>query len=335
MLKNGYSLETSLSFIICRCAMAIGTLFFMLAVMPAAVYANEVNFRGSGTKEDPYLIEDATGLKQFRDLVNEGDSFDYTYFRQTNDIDLKSESNWIPIGEYGSDHYFYGFYDGTGHTISNLTIYPKDDVSGNVGLFGVLCGEVRNLGIESGTITGACVGAIASHGASCAAIINCYNKASVNGVRAGGIADNFQGQILFCMNLGQVTSSEGVAGGILSYTCKEVRYCYSTGDNPLVTDNFTGEIKKSSLLKTSDINRSFLKKMYQNIREYEDDSVDSGTMCRLVLKGSNLEYVRNSDINRTSAFFSLSSGVVLAAMLGAVIALDYFANGRKEHKSGR
>lgn len=320
---------------LCHCLLVAVILLLTLGVMPVSVHAEGIGFPGAGTEEDPYLIEGAAALLKFRDLVNDGNSFDYTYFRQTSDIDLASEENWTPIGVYGSENYFYGYYDGAGHTISNLTIYPEDDEDGSVGFFGILGGEVRNLGIESGSIRGACVGAIASHGLSYAAIINCYNKASVNGVRAGGIADNFQGCILFCINLGKVTSTEGAAAGILSYSCKEVRYCYSTGDNPLVTENFSGEIKKSSRISASDINRSFLKNMYQKIRDYGDDGAYSGTLCRLVLNRNNLEYARNSDIRQTSNLPSYLSGLAFAVMLGVVITLDYFANCRKDCKSGK
>lgn len=320
---------------LCHCVLVIGMLLLALGAIPVCVHAKGVSFPGSGTEEDPYLIEDAVALVKFRDLVNAGNSFDYTYFRQTSDIDLSSEGNWTPIGVYGSENYFYGYYDGAGHTISNLTIYPEDDEDGNVGFFGILGGEVRNLGIESGSIRGVCVGAIASHGLSYAAIINCYNKATVNGVRAGGIADNFQGRILFCINLGKVTSTDNAAAGILSYSCKEVRYCYSTGDNQLVTENFSGEIKKSSRISISDINRSFLKNMYQKIQDYEEDDAYSGTLCRLVLNGTNLEYARNSDIKQTSNLPSSLGGMVFVVMLGMVIVLDYFANCRKDRKGGK
>lgn len=147
------------------------------------------NFIGKGTKEEPYQICSVEDLVNFRDLVNSGEDFKGKYIEQIENIDLSSIKNWIPIGIYGNDSYFNGTYNGTGHKIFNLNISSNE----NVGLFGLLGGTVINLVIESGMIKGACVGSIASHSASGsnAYIINCYNKASLNGTRAGGIADNF------------------------------------------------------------------------------------------------------------------------------------------------
>ncbi|MCD7761924.1 MAG: glycosyltransferase family 39 protein [Lachnospiraceae bacterium] len=114
----------------------------------------EVFAGGSGTYEDPYLIETADQLMLFARMVNEGRSFEGSYIRQTADIDLEGY-DWVPIGEYGSGAYFYGTYDGAGHVIRNMTF---DDSGSNGGLFGALAGEVYNLGLEGGLINGNCAG---------------------------------------------------------------------------------------------------------------------------------------------------------------------------------
>lgn len=73
-----------------------------------------------------------------------------------------------------------------------------------------------NLGIESGSVKGVCVGSITSHSSnSNAVILNCYNKAMVQGARAGGIADNFNGTISNCWSECDLQGDS--CGGIISY----------------------------------------------------------------------------------------------------------------------
>lgn len=165
---------------------------------------------GQGTRKDPYRISNVEELCAFRDIVNSGYLFTGEWVCQTEDLDLKEIENWEPIGLFDSGNYFDGVYDGSGHVIHNLQIYSD----GNVGFFGQLGGTVMNLGIESGNIRGACVGAIASHGDGSAniAILNCYNRSTVIGaVRAGGIADNFMnGNIVNCVNYGEIKADEKI-----------------------------------------------------------------------------------------------------------------------------
>ena len=64
---------------------------------------------------------------------------------------------WEPLGYYIDEDdlaYYTATFDGRGHTISNLYINRLS--TSNVGLFGVLGtgGNVRNLGIEGGSVTG-------------------------------------------------------------------------------------------------------------------------------------------------------------------------------------
>ncbi len=185
-------------------------------------------FKGIGTIEKPYLISNSADLKYFSELVNSGVTFSEQYLKLTDDIDM-SGVLIDPIGIFESGNYFWGVLDGNGHSISNLVI----NTGGNDGLFGMLGGTVLNLGIDSGFIgnmnyEGAC-GAISSHAASASArIINCYNKATVGGYRAGGIADNFAGIIINCWSDCNLVGEE--IGGITScgLSSGQQTFCYST-----------------------------------------------------------------------------------------------------------
>ncbi len=188
----------------------------------------DYGFAGNGTYNSPFLISNGEDLKSLSELVNAGTSFEKQYFKLTDDIDMRGISMY-PIGVYGGDSYFYGTLDGDGHTINNIII----NTGGNDGLFGMLGGTVRNLGIESGFIgngdyQGAC-GGIASHALnSTARIINCYNKATVGGYRAGGIADNFVGIIINSWSDCELIGVE--IGGTTSFVSSagSQTFCYST-----------------------------------------------------------------------------------------------------------
>lgn len=165
---------------------------------------------GSGTSDDPFIVRTADQLEQVRDMVNKGYSFKNQYIAQTSDIDLSEAQNWVPIGEYSSDNQFSGTYDGRGHVIKNMNCRLSD----NIGLFGRLAGTVCNLGVVDGYANGQCVGVISSHAYSDSAkIINCYTACTVEGIRAGGIADNFVGSIINCISYSQCKGEE-IAGAV-------------------------------------------------------------------------------------------------------------------------
>lgn len=177
---------------------------------------------GDGTIDNPYKLHTAEQLRLFSKMVNEGRTFGGQYIEQTADIDLANQ-DFTPIGEYSGNNYFCGTYNAAGHVIRNLKIETND----NAALFGRLGGKVYNLGIEGGNITGAYIGGIASHAVKdTAAIINCYTDISMDGIRAGGIADNFVGTVGNCFSVGLIHGTD--SADVLSFNqYKEVQSVYS------------------------------------------------------------------------------------------------------------
>jgi len=189
---------------------------------------------GSGTSSSPYLIQSAANLKY---LSANYSSYSGKYFKQTVDINLNSKS-WTPINASTDDaatNYNY-YYDGGGHTISNLYINTS---SSHAGVFGnIKNGYVKNLGIESGSVTmtgnerGA---AIVGQTGSSVTISNCYNKASVTTPRlAGGIVGfTYPGTttVSNCYNMGTITTSSDACGGIVGAMngSLSISYCYNIG----------------------------------------------------------------------------------------------------------
>lgn len=209
-------------------------LFLSFFTIPLSA-SDKVPLKGKGTIETPYLIESLNDLTVLRDLVNEGYNFKNCYFRQTKNIDMNNQQ-WIPIGT--EQNYFCGTYDGNGHFIKNVLIqYDDNQEEDYCALFSYFGGTIANLGIESGRLFGTNCASIAG----CimekdAAILNCYNKATLNGTRSGGIACYFsEGIIVGCWNAG-ILNGEQIAGIISEGGDVKLYACYSTYENIAPTD---------------------------------------------------------------------------------------------------
>ena len=81
---------------------------------------------GSGTSDDPFIIEYVSQLDSLAERVNSGSDFSGTYFQLGRDIcyDTKTLSqgeNFTPIG--GHKKYFRGHFDGAMYKISGIRLY--------------------------------------------------------------------------------------------------------------------------------------------------------------------------------------------------------------------
>lgn len=263
--------------------------------------ASKYDFDGNGMQYDPYLISSYEDLCTLRDIVDAGDTLNGIYFRQTKDICFPDGDTWNPIGDLSAELAFYGYYDGNGHTIS--AIYCEDPYAG---LFSFLAGTVRNLGIESGTIRGNYAGSITSHGTGNAQIINCYNKADViaDG-RAGGIADNFPGLLMFCINMGNVRGGEYAenipTAGLISYGNPYIAYCYDAGNGKLVNDStFWGKIIESDVFSLENA-ETIIDDIYKHMWEvYSADGALPDSDKNVPIKRGNTVFMRWT--NGTFAF---------------------------------
>ena len=219
---------------------------------------------GSGTADDPYLIETASNLAYLAEKVNEGYQaqgmavFRYTYFLMTDDFDLNN-INWTPIGNINMSmegYYFAGVFDGWYHNIDHLRIQTNADVCG---LFSGLGGEwdgtladsygqIKHLSVTNGSVVSTGIGAAGIVGgvAGNATVVQCSYSGTVsvnnNGsyCGAGGIvataAENsiieecsFSGSVS-ATNNGGFTNAAG-AGGIVGIAMNKacIKECYNTG----------------------------------------------------------------------------------------------------------
>lgn len=102
-------------------------------------------FTGTGTENDPYLIENVEHLQRIKSLVEGGDALAGAVFQLANDITLPED--WEPIGvnNGGSGKNllpFSGILDGGGHTMTipdggkPLLNYARDAVVRNLKIYG-------------------------------------------------------------------------------------------------------------------------------------------------------------------------------------------------------
>lgn len=110
-----------------------------------------------GTAEDPYPLSTVAELSIMRNCMVPGRT---TYFVLQNDIDMAGAKNWAILNS-GNDvadglpYRNYINFNGNGHVIKNFSISGGEYPS----FFGILCGEVRNVGFENATVTSTTTGA--------------------------------------------------------------------------------------------------------------------------------------------------------------------------------
>ena len=85
---------------------------------------------GTGTKDDPYRIENGEQLAKLAKDVSARNTHEGEYFRLEKDVDL-SAHRWIPIGDFGGISYtsFKGFLDGNCKTISGMVVDQSKDTT--------------------------------------------------------------------------------------------------------------------------------------------------------------------------------------------------------------
>ena len=167
------------------------------------------------TEDKPILINSCAQLAYLAQQVNDVYTYENTYFKLTDDLNL-ADKKWTPIGEmYGC---FSGHFDGNNHEIFGLKV---DGSSYYAGLFGRISGgSVKNVNIRSGSVRtdndahDSAAGGIVGHIdngqiENCTASVNVSGKSNVGGV----VGYIINGSILNCHFLsGEIDGGESVGG---------------------------------------------------------------------------------------------------------------------------
>ena len=182
--------------------------------------------KGSGTAEDPYIINNGEELAWLAAEVNAGNGS--LSAKLADNINLGDKA-WTAIGNYSTN--YTGIFDGNGMTVSGLT--------GVMGLFDYAgAGAViKELAVSGAVLGDGNIGGVAD---TCYGTIeNVLFRGSVtnsNTYSTGGIVGRLQsgGKLIGCVNTGTVTNSSTYTstintGGIVGYSYGEIVNCYNTG----------------------------------------------------------------------------------------------------------
>ncbi len=185
-----------------------------------------------------YKIETADDLAGLASLVSGGNDFSGKTISLTADIDMSGYTDFVGIGT--STYPFAGTFDGGGHTVT-LALSTSTS-SGALGLFAYVNGAVIQNVVIAGTVktvsnnngTGGLVGYVAGTGG--VTVENCINQANITGASyVGGlvgrsIAAAAPVYISDSSNEGNVTGSNGYAGGIIFNICAgSISDCENSG----------------------------------------------------------------------------------------------------------
>lgn len=303
------------------------------------VQAAEGTLSGSGTYNDPYIIEDAADLKAFAALLD-GNADNLGICAKVADgvasIDVSDET-WQPMPANvkdtdGNDAGYTGVFDGNGATI-NLNVDKSADTSGkNVGLFSIISngGEVKNVTTD-GSITGKqYVGGIC--GTNEGTISNCNNKADVKATsyRAGGIAGCCErsGKIQFSgamTNSGKINSSGyGYIGGIVGEcngTIEGTGELQNTGNIVSgIYDNYTGGIagKLGDLGDLGDAAALKVTGEVRNTAEVSGSSYTGGIIGCLASSSGDLIQIQAGSILNTGKVTGSNNGNSIGGIIGCI-----------------
>ncbi len=182
---------------------------------------------GVGTENSPYLISTAEQLNEIGASPRDW----RRHFKLTVDIDM-NDLEGADFRIIGSDNTpFSGVFDGDGHEILNLNLTTVQPF--NTGLFGIVGGEVRNLGLVKPTVVaqggrvGALVGRL-NHGN----VVSCYaRRANITGNdEVGGLVGYNTGRMFKCFSTGSVSGNANVGGLVGIVTDGSVNTSFSKAE---------------------------------------------------------------------------------------------------------
>lgn len=166
----------------------------------------EAEILGSGTENDPFIIDDEWKFVEFTGALLSGTDYSGKYFKQTRDLNLSGNRDYPGMGK---DATFAGVYDGGGYKI-NVNLVTTGDQC----VFPYVTGTIMNLGTTgkifcSSVLDSAYSAGIARSVRDTGKLLNCYSTVDINGHIVRGIASTNYGLIENCYFGGKLTSRKG------------------------------------------------------------------------------------------------------------------------------
>ena len=180
---------------------------------------------GSGTNDDPYLVENAGQLYNVR-------FYPGASFKQIADINLdlapwNVDEGWEPIGN--AQEHFSGSYDGDAFLIDNLMINrPQSDY---VGLFGYADdAEFTNTGIINALIEGRDYAGVIAGKLINGSIKQCYAEGMILGNSfSGGVYGMIENATVSNQYASVGITGNYNVGGLAGFSSGNINSCYSSG----------------------------------------------------------------------------------------------------------
>ena len=180
------------------------------------------NISGTGTKDEPYLINTTDDWNLFAKSVGGGIDYSKKYVKLTNDITI---STMVGVCDESGDRPFSGTFDGDNHTLTaNITSTATDDDKNNQGVAPFHL--IKQATIQNLTVAGQITSA------------SKYAAGLVGWVDGG---DYNRSYIKNCVVKATITTSADYAGGFVG------NICYSDRNNLYFTNSvFAGHINNTS-----------------------------------------------------------------------------------------
>jgi hypothetical protein len=279
---------------------------------------------GTGTYEDPYLIQTADQLNQVRNYMTSS-------FRQIADIDLgvppwNQGTGWNPIGDYiwtDPTKSFRGNYDGGGYKILNMQIVNFD--RSFQGLFGSTDGCVlKNINIVNCNIDSpkSFIGGVTG-----ISYEDTWSNINVDGYIKGAsqiglISSFFEGYaIKYCHSIGEIISTGGGFVGGLVGQCN--------ADSIM---NCSAEVNISSYaymtggLIGQDIDSGYIKDCYAKANITVTDGYNYGGFIGKTSAENRDKFILNCYSEGSVCSDSLNTGNRTGGFIGSTGGYPYFVN---------
>jgi hypothetical protein len=221
-MKEKFRVIWHVSFALMLALTLIVTIFGGISGLPMReAYASGGTFgSGTGTSDDPYMIEDVADLQAISNNLT-------AYYALSGNIDASATSGWNggqgfePIGD--ADNRFLGGFDGGGYTITSLYINRPD--TNNVGLFGHVgnASIIKNVRLINTTVIGA----------------------RGTGTLIGRVTGNASTLIEHCSAIGGNVTGNGATGGLIG-SFNSWRTTPGGTDNPVLRYSYTNISVSSS-----------------------------------------------------------------------------------------
>ncbi len=202
-----------------------------------------------------YYINSMEDFKYFYHQMHDNKKILSQHIILNTDLDFSDFDNFTPLFSKSA---LSGYFEGNGHTISNLTVTGDENTAFISKVSG---GKIQNLNFKNITVNGGHTSSVIAAYCENSSITNCTVTDSIvksKDYNSGAISGSFsQGEIESCSVTSNLISATSYLGGIYSQGCEVKLTDCTLKDNILKGGNFVGRIspdRKDSFSVNLDMN---------------------------------------------------------------------------------